>query len=276
MVHRSLAPERIPERRTPSDLGLDFVDVSIATANAKSLFGWFIPAAGGGAKPAVAVLHGWGGNAEMMLPLARPLHEAGFSVLLFDARCHGRSDEDSFASLPRFAEDADHAVDWLRGQTEIDSSRIAVFGHSVGAGAVLLAASRRADIVAVASLAAFAHPAAMMRRWMAAKGIPYLPMGWLLLRYVERVIGHRFNDIAPLNTIRAVRCPTLLIHGTADETVPLIEAEAIHAERAGNHVVLKVIAGSHDDFRDLEQEIPALVDFLSRAVGNQHSMEQSP
>jgi predicted esterase len=28
------------------------------------------------------VLHGWGGNAQMMLPLARPLHEAGFALLL--------------------------------------------------------------------------------------------------------------------------------------------------------------------------------------------------
>lgn len=273
-VHRSLAPERVVERRTPAALGLGFRDVRIPTENGKSLFGWLIPAAGGGRSPAVAILHGWGGNAEMMLPLARPLHEAGFSVLLFDARCHGGSDEDTFASLPRFAEDAEHAVDWLRGQAEIDPGRIAVFGHSVGAGAALLVASRRADLAAVASLAAFAHPVAMMRRWLAAKRIPYLPMGWLLLRYVERVIGRRFDDIAPVNTIGRVRCPTLLIHGALDETVPLMEAEAIHAARAGDHVELKVIAGSHDDFRDLEQEIPALVEFLSRAVGCRHSTAQ--
>lgn len=265
-VHRSLAPKRVPELRTPSDLGLEYRDVFMVTENAKSLFGWFVPAEGSGPRPVVAVVHGWGGNAEMMLPLAQPLHEAGFSVLFFDARCHGASDEDSFASLPRFAEDVDHALEWLRAQPENDSRSIALFGHSVGAGAVLLAASRRADIAAVVSLAAFSHPVAMMRRWMTAKGIPYRPVGWLLLRYIERVIGHRFDDIAPLNTIGKVRCPTLLLHGSADETVPLAEAEAIHAARSGDHVELKVIAGSHDDFSDLEREVPALVDFLSRQV----------
>ena len=249
-------------------------DVRISTENGKSLFGWYIPAAGTSPKPAVVVLHGWGGNVEMMLPLACPLHEAGFTALFVDARCHGSSDEDTFASLPRFAEDAERAVAWLRDQNGIDPTRIAVFGHSVGAGAALLAASRRTDIAAVASLAAFAHPVAMMRRWLALKHIPYLPMGWLLLRYIERVIGHRFDDIAPLSTIKKVRCPTLLIHGAADETVPLSEAKAILAARSGDHVELKVIAGSHDDFRDLEQEIPTLVSFLSRAVGRQYSQEQ--
>lgn len=265
-IHRSLAPQRIPENRTPDDLGLAFRTVRIPTENGKSLFGWFVPTTGTGPKPAVMVLHGWGGNAEVMLPLAAPLHEAGFSCLFIDARCHGASDEDNFASMPRFAEDAGHAVDWLRGQPEIDSHHVAVCGHSVGAGAVLLAASRRSDIAAVVSLAAFAHPAAMMRRWLEGKKIPYYPIGWLILRYVERVIGHRFDDIAPLNTIGKLRCPTLLIHGTEDQTVPLAEAQAIYAARTGDDVQLKVIAGSHDDFSDLEEEVSALVAFLQERV----------
>ena len=46
----------------------------------------------------------------MMLPLLAPLHLAGFSALLFDARCHDRSDEDDFTSLPRFAEDLECAL----------------------------------------------------------------------------------------------------------------------------------------------------------------------
>lgn len=263
-VHRSFAPERIAERRSPADLKLDFSEVRIATANGKSLFGWFIPSAGEGRAPAVAILHGWGGNAEMLLPLAEPLHRAGFALLFFDARCHGRSDEDSFASLPRFAEDLAHALDWLRLRPEVDTERIAVIGHSVGAGAALLAASRRNDIAAVASLAAFAHPALMMRRWLAAKGIPYLPFGWLILRYVEFVIGQRFDAIAPLTTIRKLACPVLLVHGDADATVPVAEARAIHAARDGNHVELRVIPGGHDDYGDIERELPILVAFLLR------------
>ncbi|MDP2133154.1 MAG: alpha/beta fold hydrolase [Sulfuritalea sp.] len=266
-IHRSLAPERVIEARTPADVGLQYQDATIATENGKSLFGWFIPAKRSGRSPAAVALHGWGGNAETLLPLAPPLHEAGFALLLIDARCHGKSDEDSFVSMPRFGEDLGHAIDWLMCREDIDPHAIAAIGHSVGAGAVLLAASRRADLVAVVSIAAFTHPVTMMRRWFASKGIPYRPVGWLMLRYVEWVIGHRFDDIAPVNTIRRVACPTLLVHGADDTTVPVSEAHAIHAARSGDQVQLKVVAGSHDDYTDLGRELPVLVEFLSNIDG---------
>ncbi len=263
-LHHSLAPQRIPEQKSPGDVGLDYREARFPTANDRTLFGWFLPAAQAGAAPTVALLHGWGGNAETLLPLAGPLHQAGFAVLLFDARCHGRSDEDSFASLPRFAEDLEHALDWLRQQPEVDRQRLAVVGHSVGAGAALFAASRRDDIATVVSIAAFSHPKNMMRRFLVAKHVPYVPFGWAILRYVQHVIGHRFDDIAPVNTIRKVRCPTLLVHGAADTTVPVAEARAIHAARSGDHVQLMVIPGSHDDYGDIEREAQMLVGFLDR------------
>lgn len=266
LVHFGLAPKRITEQRAPDALGLSYRPVRIPTANGRTLFGWFVPAAAGPA-PAVALLHGWGGNAEIWLPLVRPLHEAGFTLLLFDARCHGRSDADTFVSLPRFAEDLAQAVDWLRQQPAVDAQRVAVVGHSVGAAAALLVASRRRDIAAVVSIAAFAHPATVMRRLLVAHHIPYVPLGWYILRYVQRVIGQSYDDIAPVTTIRAVACPTLLVHGAEDLTVPAAEARAIHARRSGNHVQLRIVAGSHDDYGDIAAQARALVAFLCHNCG---------
>ncbi len=263
-IHRSLAPERVIETRTPADVGLQFEDVTILTENGKSVFGWFIPATRSGSGPAVVAIHGWGGNAENLLSLVRPLHEAGFMLLLIDARCHGLSDEDSFASMPRFAEDLGHAIDWLKCQEGIDPQAVITIGHSVGAGAALLSASGRDDIAAVVSIAAFSHPVAMMRRWFVSKRIPYVPVGWLMLRYIEWVIGYRFDDIAPVNTIQRVHCPVLLVHGAEDTTVPVSEAHAIYHARFGEHVQLKVVAGSHDEYADIDRELPILVDFLSK------------
>lgn len=280
-VRRGLAPARVPHDRTPADFGLEFDVVHIPTARNKQLYGWLVPADRHDPAPVVVVMHGWGGNAAMMLPLLRPLHTAGLAVLLIDARCHGRSDEDDFASLPRFAEDIDQALAWLQQCPHADPRRIALVGHSVGAGAVLLAASRRDDVSAVVSLAAFSHPVAMMRRFLAHKRVPFLPVGWLVLRYVEHVIGHRFDDIAPVTSISRIRCPTLLVHGAEDTTVPPSEAALIHAARRGEHVRLRIIAGSHDDFgdpKDIAGEIVALTTFLRDALnraGNALPLEQS-
>ena len=262
LIRKGLAAPRVMETAEPDRLPWEAV--AIPGTGGKSLFGWFIPA--GPRAPAVAVLHGWGGNAQMMLPLARPLHEAGFALLLFDARCHGRSDGDSFASLPRFAEDLASAVGWLQGRPEVDAHRIGVIGHSVGAGAALLMAAHNATVAGVVSLAAFAHPATMMRRWLRSMHIPHFPLGAYILWYVQRTIGRRFDDIAPGHTIGLIHCPVLLVHGTDDQVVPADDARAIHAHRRDDRTRLLLLPCGHDDSSELDGAMGEIVDFLNQAL----------
>ncbi len=289
-IRKGLAAPRVPHHTDPGALGLAFETLRIGTENGKSLHAWFIPAPGHAAvadagaaasaavargaadvshaaAPAVVVMHGWGGNAALMLPLARPLHEAGYATLFVDARCHGASDDDGFASLPRFAEDTEHAFAWLATRTGVDPQRIALLGHSVGAGAVLFAASRTPQVAAVVSVAAFSHPAAMMRRWLAAKRIPEKPVGRYILDYVQKTIGHRFDDIAPVATIARIRRPVLLVHGADDEVVPIDEAMQIYAMRGDTPVELMTVSGDHESFADLEHHVGRLVAFLGRVFG---------
>ncbi|MFH1494694.1 MAG: alpha/beta fold hydrolase [Pseudomonadota bacterium] len=265
LIRWSLRAPRVKEQSTPETAGLAFKEMRISSANGKRLFAWFIPAPEPGAAPALAVLHGWGGNAETMLPLAAPLHRAGYALLFFDARSHGQSDLDTFSSMPRFAEDLDHVAGWLKCQPGVDPQRIGLVGHSVGAAAALLAASRRDDLAAVVSIAAFAHPETVMRRLLAAWRVPYIPLGWYILRYVQHVIGYRFDDIAPLNTIGRVRCPVLLVHGVEDATVPVAEAQALHA-RCNRSGRLLLVKGSHDLYDDLERQIGEMIGFLDEAM----------
>jgi len=276
-IRKGLAAPRVPHHTEPGVHGLAFETLRIGTENGKALHAWFIPGPARAsarkeadvslaAAPAVVVMHGWGGNAALMLPLARPLHEAGYATLFVDARCHGASDDDSFASLPRFAEDTEHAFAWLSAREGVDPARIALLGHSVGAGAVLFAASRTPQVAAVVSVAAFSHPAAMMRRWLAAKRIPEKPVGRYILDYVQKTIGHRFDDIAPVTTIARIRRPVLLVHGADDEVVPIDEAMQIYAMRGDTPVELMTLTGDHESFADLEHHMGRLVGFLDRVL----------
>lgn len=131
---------------------------------------------------------------------------------------------------------------------------------------MLLAASRRPDVAAVVSVGAFSHPAAMMRRWLATKRIREWPLGRYILGYVQKTIGHRLDDIAPVNTIARVRCPVLLVHGADDDVVPLADARQILAARSHEGVELLVPGGGHDSFADLETHMEQLVDFLHFAL----------
>jgi dipeptidyl aminopeptidase/acylaminoacyl peptidase len=266
-IRRGFRAPRLVHETTPDALGIPAREVVIATANDKRLFAWLIAPISARPAAAVLVMHGWGANAALMLPAVRPLHDAGYVVLLIDARCHGRSDDDRFSSMPRFAEDVEHALDWLAQQPEVDPGRIALLGHSVGAGAVLLVASRRHDLRAVVSVSAFAHPREVMRRLLARQHLPFMPIGWYVLYQVQRLIGYRFDDIAPEHSITRVHCPVLLAHGRSDETVPFSDAERLLAagRKANQPVRLLALEGNHEVSDALLQHKGAMLEFLTHA-----------
>jgi pimeloyl-ACP methyl ester carboxylesterase len=262
-IHIGFHPPRRVESGTPADSGMTYRAVSIDTHGGKRLFAWWLPAAA--PSPTAILLHGWGANAELMLPLALPLHRAGLNLLLLDARNHGRSDRALFSSLPRFAQDAGEAVTWVKKRTSEASGRIVLVGHSVGGGAVLFEASRRRDISAVISIAAFAHPEWMMRRYLRRLRMPE-PFIRMILRYIEWIIGHRYEEIAPMRTACQITCPVLLVHGTADRTVPLSDALTIlnSCHREGVEL-LTIEDADHDSVDKVEEHGEKLVDFLVRA-----------
>jgi dipeptidyl aminopeptidase/acylaminoacyl peptidase len=272
LLHRGLAPPATLEGPQPADLGLTAQTVRIPGAGGLGLFAWFVPS--GTAMqpaPAIVLLHGWGGNASTLLPAARALHSAGYAVLLPESRNHGRSDRDSHSSLPRFAQDLDSALDWLRGQPGIDAGRMYALGHSVGGAAVLLSASRRHDLRAVVNVSAFSHPEQVMRRWLASRRVPYWPLGWLVNRYVERVIGARFATIAPVHTLSQSHSPVFLVHGLQDSTVPIEDARWLWQTRAQANVTLLECNGSHEAFDDLPGVTRKILEFLQPFAEAQHA-----
>lgn len=264
-------PERVAPDIGPADLGLPFTPVTLRAVNGKRLSAWYIPPPHAVARPApaMAVIHGWGSNSAQLLPVVGPQHTAGYALLLVDARCHGDSDQDTFASLPRFAEDLSAAVDWLKAHSDVDRDRVAILGHSVGAGAALLLGSRRSDLAGVVSVSAFADPETTMRRFLERVRVPYRPLGWLINRYVEWRIGWRFRDIAPRNTIRRAQAPVLLLHGENDRTVPVSEAYAIHANRRTDEDVSLIVYTrcDHDSIERVAAAAPDINAFLARVTG---------
>ncbi|MEN8234590.1 MAG: alpha/beta fold hydrolase [Actinomycetota bacterium] len=253
LLRRAFEPPARPVDSEPSDYGLDAADLWIDGPNGKRLHSWWIPA--DGPSPAVIVLHGWGGHSADMLPIGPGLLEAGFHTLFLDARKHGLSDGEDFMSMPRFAEDLEAAIGMLLQRDDVTS--VGVIGHSVGAAASILSASRNPSIDAVVAVASFAHPAEMMRQNFPFPG----PVTWAILQVVERMIGHRYDDIAPHNRIADVSVPVMLIHGDADTVIPLDDSLALHRRLPGSELIV-VPGGTHSDLDAFEPFFPVVDEFL--------------
>lgn len=256
-----------PTNPTPADLGHEAEDVTLSAVDGHRLRGWFLPASTDDAVPgpAVVMLHGWGSAASDLLPAAPDLVAAGLSVLLIDARGHGRSEPVDFMSMPRFAEDLATAVTWLRTHPRVDGARIAVIGHSVGAGACLLAAAHDPDIAAVVAIAAMAHPAELIR---SSRGLQPAPAGVAdrVLHTIEDTIGHRFDSFAPINTIARIAAPVVVVHGTRDRTVPPGDAARLVDAAAGRAQLRLVPGAGHRSIGPFLPVVPELASYLQELL----------
>lgn len=255
-VKRRFRPpvQRVPH--TPGHLGLPGREVWLPGPRDKRLHGWWVPVAH--EAPAVVFVHGWGASASLMLPFARPIHAAGFHAFFLDARGHGSSDADDYASMPRFSEDAEAALGWVERQARV--TNVGVVGHSIGAGAAALLATRR-QVGALVSVSGVAdvweviatHPSLHRLPVRARAGVRWT---------MERVFEVSFADIAPERVISRVSAPTLIVHGDADEIVPLDHAFRLTEARREARLVV-VPGGNHGDLSTFEPHLAPILGFLS-------------
>jgi alpha-beta hydrolase superfamily lysophospholipase len=262
-LHRKLAPAGRDMPHEPEDVGLDADDVWVTSSGGTALHAWFAPPPTSPA-PAIVILHGWGANASLMLPIAALLQQAGFAVTIGDVRGHGHSEPVEHVSQPRFADDLEVFVDFTAAQPEV--GEVSVLGHSVGAAAALLVASRRDDLAATVAVGSFADARELMRR---APGMQRLPGGLVaaVFRRMETSMGCRFDDIAPVHTIGDARSPVMIVHGADDAVIPMADFERLGETCAPGTQSLLVAGGVHDRLDEYLPHVPEIVDFVRAACG---------
>lgn len=245
MMHGFKNPVR-KHQETPKSLGIDFEEVSIRTLNNKSLYGWWIEK--DFSYPVIILVHGWGRNVGRMLPYIQQFNQQQYNLLVFDSRNHGHSDYDKNSTMKKFAEDIKSAVDFLRERYNPHKLKVGIVGLSIGGAAAIYAAAHDARIKSMVTVGAFAHPLDIMKIQLHKRHIPYYPIGYILLTYMQLVIGFKFRDIAPENHIGKSESDILLIHGMEDKTVPYSHAERLKNKSSGNGTKLWLMKGKgHSD-----------------------------
>jgi len=90
------------------------------------------------------------------------------------------------------------------------------------------------------------------------------------------VIGYRFDEIAPMNRIREVRCPVLLAHGRDDRVVPIGDMQLIvnHAAAGTPVRILPVEEAGHDSVEAFQRHADRLIESIEDSPG--HSQHPAP
>ncbi len=260
----TLYPARRALGPTPAAQGMAYQDVSFRTRDGLTLRGWWIP---GTLHETVVMIHGLSNNRSEPLGKAGYLHAAGYNLLVFDLRGHGRSDGNGTTMGYREPEDARAAVAEAHG---LDSGPIALFGYSMGAAIALEEGAANAGVSAVIEDSGYNSVGdVFMARFSHVTRLPDLPWAAPLVAFGQLDIGTSLWNVRPEAAAAGLRKPLLAIVGGADTIVPPSEGLAIYAAATGPKQLLLVPGAGHVQAygtatAEYEQTVLA---FLSRSFG---------
>src|SRR5262249_15158550 len=160
---------------------------------------------------------------------------------------------------PRQADDAVEALYWLARQAGVDRNRLGILGFGQGAQVALLAAARTSLVKAVVAY----FPVTDVTRWNA--GTIY--QSWR--DYVARVCQQQApSSVSPLLHVATMSAPVLLIHGEADDRVPVEQSRLMHQalQGIGRQTELRLVPDARHGFTpdELEESWPWVMSFLGR------------
>lgn len=223
----------ILKRLSPQDLGLEFENLRFKvvdqhTHRPLNLAAWWIPAPEHAVQGRCVILvHGYADAKVGAIAWAPIFHELGYHVLAIDLRGHGESGGKATTAGYFERHDLNQVIDQLRQQYPKQTGSLVLFGISMGAAVVAATAAMREDLSAVI----LECPYADFRRAAAAHGhLMGLPLSRLQkysIRMAQTLIGADFDEVRPVDSIRRIGCPLMVIQSGDDPLVGSAEMEAI-------------------------------------------------
>jgi len=218
-------------------------EVNFPSASGATLLGNFLKGQSG--RGVIILMHGIRGNRGAMAKHAQFLHDAGYTVLLFDFQAHGESSGRKITSGYLESMDASAAVDFARKQ--MPAEKIAILGASLGGAAALLAEPPlRVD----AMILEMVYPdirRAVKNRIAIVLGNWSRVFSPLLTWQIKLRIGVSSDWFSPERRIRNLHCPKLIIGGANDLHTTLADTRALYAAAAEPKELWIVENAAHED-----------------------------
>lgn len=239
---------------------------------------------------AVVMLHGGGwrrGSKAVLAPHAQFLADRGFTAVAAEYRLAGE------APFPTQIHDVRRALRWVRAHAadlDIDPDRLCLEGHSAGGHLALLAAASGNDpaldppeggggvSAAVAAVVAV-YPPTLFRFDPDERSMGSVPAGALPGADASPDMAALAS---PVSHVTAAHPPVMLLHGDADQVVPVDASRRYDQEirKVGGQVDLHIFGGlphgfgNHEEFRPVMMQM--IVDYLRRVVVDPAAFTMGP
>jgi len=218
---------------TPNPIGFQLEDVFFDAEDGVRLHGWYARAHSEGGQLAnratLLWCHGNAGNITYRYDnLSQLVERLGVDVFIFDYRGYGRSE--GKPSEEGLYNDAAAAYRYLADERKVPAERLVWFGRSLGA--------------AVAVHTALNHPAAGLIVESPMFSVREMAVTLFRLRPLGALVPNQFRAG---EEIAGVRMPVLVLHGDADDIVPLSQGRRVFEAAKDPKFFYRIPGADHND-----------------------------
>lgn len=250
---------------TPWEVQVPFESVTFGAEDGITLRGWWFPSPG--SDSVVVGYTGHKGIKQDLLGIGSGLWRAGNNVLLFDFRGCGDSDLAPLSLGHNELPDARAAITFAR--QKLPGGQIGIVGFSMGAALAILVAAEDDAVQAVVADSPFASINDVLKHAHRRYRLP-VAVTVALTDLVTRVrYGYGFDAVRPIAAVRQIAPrPLFLIHGGADQLVPVEHAYWLQAAAGSNSRLWIVEGAPHCGayFDDREEYVDRVGAFFRQAL----------
>ena len=243
--YMSIKPGEWHVHFTPESFNLEYENASFETSDGLKLKGWFIPS--NKSNDTIIVMHGYPTNKADVLPFSMFLLKK-FNVFLFDFRSFGESEGRFTTAGYKEVKDLDAAVKYLKSRK--DTGNIGALGFSLGASVAIM--NKNNNIKAIVSDSAYSNLNNMVEIMYKNFYFAKYPFVYLTRIYGRMFFGIDIKDVSPVDAIKNINKPVLIIHGKKDSQIPVNEAYILH--NANKKTELWILDADHGEGYTLYKE----------------------
>jgi uncharacterized protein len=228
VADRLSAPSDQPQELTPTDVGLDYRQVSIHSTDGLELAGWWVP--GNDPSRAVVLVSGIVGDKSDRhgVKTASVYAGAGYAVLMIDLRAQGRSEGERVTMGYEEVRDVRGALLWLN-ERGFAREEVVLHGFSLG-GATVLRAAPKSGVAAVVEESAYSDLPLILRQQLPkVSGLPsfFTPGIFLMGKLFVGIDPWAVRPEEDARRLCGEGIKLLIIHSKDDEAVPFEHAKRI-------------------------------------------------
>lgn len=202
-------------------------------------------------------------ESEKLVALGRALAQKGVLALRFDFACAGESNG-KFEEITYSGEvlDLKAAFNHIR---QYPARNIGILGSSMGGTVALLFAAEEPRVANLVTIAAPFHPEKITDKLLTREEVENWRRLGHILYHGRRINVSLLDDLKQIDVpgaAKKISCPVLILHGDADETVPVEEAEELYAQLRGPKKI-RILKGADHRLSDPNLLATALEETLA-------------